>query len=191
MHLKTNLTSTNEPFPFPVDPFQTSETGKPRSATTPTALLNHQMPSLQTNASKVVASNLPQVTVTNSDEIVVCDVCIQHAKLQLQIDQPKSDCKKNKKSGKRRKQEEISPADPSELLRPSDGGFGWMVVIASFLCSVIVDGIIFSFGVLLLEISRDLGQSKGTTAWVGSLQTGFYLIVGKKALNKVSHHAFV
>lgn len=60
------------------------------------------------------------------------------------------------------------------------GGFGWVVVLASFMCNVIVDGIIFSFGILLPEISSEFNESKATTAWIGSLQTGFYLIVGKK-----------
>lgn len=60
-----------------------------------------------------------------------------------------------------------------------DGGYGWVVVFASFLCNIIVDGTMFSFGLLLLEISNELGSSKGSTSWVGSLQTGFYLIAGK------------
>lgn len=59
-----------------------------------------------------------------------------------------------------------------------DDGWGWIVVFASFMCNVIVDGIIFSFGILLLEISRTFKQSKGTTAWIGSLQAGFYLVIG-------------
>ena len=53
-----------------------------------------------------------------------------------------------------------------------------MVVFASFMCNVIVDGIIFSFGFLLPEISAEFDENKATTAWIGSLQTGFYLIVG-------------
>lgn len=60
-----------------------------------------------------------------------------------------------------------------------DGGYGWIVVLASFACNIIVDGIIFSFGIFLQEISNDLNVSKAATAWVGSLQTGFYLIAGK------------
>lgn len=59
-----------------------------------------------------------------------------------------------------------------------NGGFGWMVVFSSFMCNIIVDGIIFSFGFLLPEISTEFNENKATTAWIGSLQTGFYLIVG-------------
>lgn len=64
-------------------------------------------------------------------------------------------------------------------IRAPDGGYGWVVVLASFFCNIIVDGVIFSFGVFLPEISRDLQVSKGATSWVGSLQTGFYLIAGE------------
>ncbi|KAH9424232.1 hypothetical protein DERP_004414 [Dermatophagoides pteronyssinus] len=69
----------------------------------------------------------------------------------------------------------LSSADDDS---PIDGGFGWVVVFASFMCNVIVDGIIFSFGILLPEISAEFNETKATTAWIGSLQTGLYLIVG-------------
>jgi hypothetical protein len=52
------------------------------------------------------------------------------------------------------------------------------VVFASFLCNVLVDGINLSFGILLLEISKEFGTSRAETAWIGSLQTGCYLIIG-------------
>ena len=62
-----------------------------------------------------------------------------------------------------------------------------MVVFSSFMCNIIVDGIIFSFGFLLPEISTEFNENKATTAWIGSLQTGFYLIVGNSCieLNKL------
>lgn len=61
---------------------------------------------------------------------------------------------------------------------PPDGGWGWIVVLASFCCNVIVDGIIFSFGILLLEICKQFNASKGVSAWIGSLQAGSYLMIG-------------
>ena len=41
--------------------------------------------------------------------------------------------------------------DIGEVLAPAppDGGWGWVVVFASFLCNMILDGIAYSFGVLL------------------------------------------
>lgn len=66
----------------------------------------------------------------------------------------------------------------ASLVQPPDGGWGWAVVLGSFFCNAIVDGIIFSYGLLLPELSKDLGVSKGRLAWVGSLLAGFYLIAG-------------
>lgn len=68
-----------------------------------------------------------------------------------------------------------------ELPSPPDGGYGWVIVFASFICFVIVDGIIFSFGIFLREFATTFGESKGATAWVASIQTGCYLLAGPVA----------
>ena len=34
-----------------------------------------------------------------------------------------------------------------------DGGFGWVVVVASFLTNMIADGVTFSFGIMFDELS--------------------------------------
>ncbi|KAH7952239.1 hypothetical protein HPB52_020344 [Rhipicephalus sanguineus] len=65
-----------------------------------------------------------------------------------------------------------------ELPSPPDGGYGWVIVFASFICFVIVDGIIFSFGIFLREFASTFNESKGSTAWVASIQTGCYLLAG-------------
>lgn len=49
---------------------------------------------------------------------------------------------------------------------------------ASFCCNVVVDGIVFSSGMFIDPIKDDLGASKASVALVGSLLSGFYLIVG-------------
>ncbi|KAL1131599.1 hypothetical protein AAG570_011213 [Ranatra chinensis] len=61
---------------------------------------------------------------------------------------------------------------------PPDGGWGWVIVTASFLCNLVVDGIVFSFGVFLNEISQEFGVSKAQVTLAGSLLSGFYLIAG-------------
>lgn len=61
---------------------------------------------------------------------------------------------------------------------PPDGGWGWVVVIASFMCNLIVDGIIFSFGTFLDGIAEEYQVTKADVTLVGSLMSGFYLIVG-------------
>lgn len=65
-----------------------------------------------------------------------------------------------------------------EMVVPPDGGWGWVIVAASFMCNFFVDGIIFSFGVFLNDIADAFSVSKARVALVGSLQTGFYLMVG-------------
>jgi len=55
-----------------------------------------------------------------------------------------------------------------------------MIVLASFLSNMIVDGIIFSFGVLLAPIHESSNYTIpiSSIAWVGSLATGFYFLAG-------------
>lgn len=60
-----------------------------------------------------------------------------------------------------------------------DGGWGWVVVLASFCISIIVDGICYTFGVIKPDLEGHFETSSSTTAWAGSLLAGFYLIVGK------------
>ncbi|XP_052740869.1 monocarboxylate transporter 9 isoform X2 [Bicyclus anynana] len=75
-----------------------------------------------------------------------------------------------------------SPSDESEpeaaLVVPPDGGWGWVVVAASFMCNFVVDGIIFSGGCLLEPIEKSFGANKSQVAWVNSLLSGFYLLMG-------------
>jgi len=59
-----------------------------------------------------------------------------------------------------------------------DGGWGWVVVLASFFISVIVDGICYTFGVIKPDLDEHFETSSSTTAWAGSLLAGVYLIVG-------------
>lgn len=59
-----------------------------------------------------------------------------------------------------------------------DGGYGWVIVIASFFCNVIVDGIAYTFGVFLNEFVNYFQEGKGKVAWVGSLLSGMYLSAG-------------
>ncbi|CAH1141987.1 unnamed protein product [Phyllotreta striolata] len=46
------------------------------------------------------------------------------------------------------------------------------------MCNMIVDGIAYTFGIFLTEIVQYYSESKGKTAWVGSLLSGMYLSAG-------------
>ncbi|KAL1455086.1 hypothetical protein WDU94_009205, partial [Cyamophila willieti] len=72
----------------------------------------------------------------------------------------------------------LSYCEYNEIPPPPDGGYGWVIVIASFLCNMIVDGIAYTFGVFLNEFVRAFDEGKGKTAWVGSLLSGMYLSCG-------------
>ncbi|XP_069697848.1 monocarboxylate transporter 14 isoform X3 [Periplaneta americana] len=72
----------------------------------------------------------------------------------------------------------ISYCEYHDLPPPPDGGYGWVVVFASFMCNMIVDGIAYTFGVFLGEFVKFFGEGKGKTAWVGSLLSGMYLSAG-------------
>ncbi|XP_033324372.1 monocarboxylate transporter 9 isoform X2 [Megalopta genalis] len=81
--------------------------------------------------------------------------------------------------------DETSPDDEGgslceyhDMPPPPDGGYGWVVVFASFMCNMIVDGIAYTFGVFLGEFVRYFDEGKGKTAWVGSLLSGMYLSAG-------------
>ena len=62
---------------------------------------------------------------------------------------------------------------------PPDGGYGWVIVFASFLNHVIVDGIAFTFGVFYVAFLDYFKESSNRTALVGSIMAGCYLLSGK------------
>ncbi|XP_015433943.1 PREDICTED: uncharacterized protein LOC107189796 isoform X2 [Dufourea novaeangliae] len=64
---------------------------------------------------------------------------------------------------------------------PPDGGWGWVVVVASFMVNLIADGITFSFGVLYVEFLNYFGEGKSKTAWIGSLFMAMPLLSGPVA----------
>jgi len=61
---------------------------------------------------------------------------------------------------------------------PPDGGYGWVIVLASFMNHVIVDGFAFTFGVFMDDFTEYFGAGKAKTAVVGSLMAGCYLLSG-------------
>ncbi|CAG5083499.1 Similar to slc16a12b: Monocarboxylate transporter 12-B (Danio rerio) [Cotesia congregata] len=85
----------------------------------------------------------------------------------------KSDCcestkhppENNLKNGNGKVNEEIQLDDCNDsdsevevdMVVPPDGGWGWVIVAASFMCNVIVDGIIFSFGPFVSALANRYG----------------------------------
>ncbi|KAG5449036.1 Monocarboxylate transporter 12-B [Clonorchis sinensis] len=63
-------------------------------------------------------------------------------------------------------------------ITPPDGGWGWFVVLGSFLCMFLVDGVCFSYGIFLSELEITFGASKTQMTLAGALLTGCYFMVG-------------
>lgn len=73
--------------------------------------------------------------------------------------------------------ESSSGSDSSDGIEP-DGGWGWIVCAGAFLVNFILDGTMFSFGVLMLDLLDYFGQGKAKTAWVGSALLGMSMFMG-------------
>jgi len=73
------------------------------------------------------------------------------------------------------KTKEIEEKDP---YAPPDGGWGWIVMIASFTCNLVLDGIGYVFGVFLQPMMIAFGVSEGPMATVGSILAGTIQLVG-------------
>ncbi|XP_055303521.1 monocarboxylate transporter 12-like [Sitodiplosis mosellana] len=65
-----------------------------------------------------------------------------------------------------------------ELPAPPDGGWGWVIVAASFLIHIITDGITYSFGIMYVELLGEFKEGKGYTSWILSLMSGMTLCSG-------------
>ncbi|XP_025190715.1 uncharacterized protein LOC112591196 [Melanaphis sacchari] len=75
--------------------------------------------------------------------------------------------------------ESSSSSSSSDLHnRAPDGGWGWVVVFASFMVNMIADGVTFSFGVIFIEFENYFKEGKSNTAWIGSLFMAVPLLSG-------------
>lgn len=67
------------------------------------------------------------------------------------------------------------------LASPPDGGWGWVVVFASFMIHVIADGIAYTFGLFFVEISADLQGGRSATSGISSIMAGITYASGPLA----------
>ncbi|XP_034102187.1 uncharacterized protein LOC117566752 [Drosophila albomicans] len=73
---------------------------------------------------------------------------------------------------------------------PPDGGYGWLVLVLSFLAQLIVDGIVFSIGILLPYISEEFNVSSAQVILVGSIQIGCYFMGGAFSSALINSYGF-
>ncbi|XP_023159172.1 uncharacterized protein LOC101453379 [Ceratitis capitata] len=69
-----------------------------------------------------------------------------------------------------------------------DGGYGWVVVCASLVVSLIADGLGFSFGLINSELLTYFGESAAKTAWISSLFFSVPLLMGPIWSNLVDRY---
>lgn len=63
------------------------------------------------------------------------------------------------------KKEETRAAAP-------DGGYGWLIVLASFVSHCLIDGVTYAFGVYTPDLVEYYGVSRQTVGWVNSILVG-------------------
>ena len=71
----------------------------------------------------------------------------------------------------------MSPSTDSVYVAP-DGGYGWVVVAASFFVNMIADGVTFSFGIMFEEFQTEFSSSAAETAGVVSVFHAVPLLTG-------------
>lgn len=71
---------------------------------------------------------------------------------------------------------------------PPDGGWGWMVVLASFSIHIVTDGLTYSFGIFYTEFLKYFNEGKGYTAWIASILVGVTLCSGPISSSLVNRY---
>lgn len=79
---------------------------------------------------------------------------------------------------------EAHPAITSErdlsVPLPPDGGWGWMVVLGSFIIHIIADGMAYSFGVVVVALLNDFEDvGREEMGIIGAIMVGLTMGVGK------------
>ena len=72
----------------------------------------------------------------------------------------------------------MSDAPPKKRYQSPDGGWGWLVVFASFVLQTLSIGVTYTFGILLSELMSFFNASESTLAWIGSIQAALLYFTG-------------
>lgn len=70
-----------------------------------------------------------------------------------------------------------TPAE--DELVPPDGGWGWLVLVASITVNFLIPGTVKSFGVLFVEFLEVFDASPAAAAWIPALCYFLYSSLGK------------
>ncbi|CAF4924875.1 unnamed protein product [Pieris macdunnoughi] len=78
----------------------------------------------------------------------------------------------------------------AQISVPEEGGWGWVVVAASFSIIFILDGVAFTFGSILNDMSTDLNISVSTLPLVNSIAVAIYFMMGPLASAFINRFGF-
>lgn len=78
----------------------------------------------------------------------------------------------------------------AQITLPRDGGWGWVVLLASFSSVTILDGLVFSYGALLTDIAEDFKVNTALVALVGSINYTCYLMLSPIASSLINRFGF-
>ncbi|CAB0020852.1 unnamed protein product [Nesidiocoris tenuis] len=70
------------------------------------------------------------------------------------------------------------PVVTGSLARPPDGGWGWVVVFASFMVHVLADGLTYSWGIFQKALVDHFECGEGPVSWIISILVGVTLCSG-------------
>uniref|UniRef100_A0A336MQ70 CSON003053 protein n=1 Tax=Culicoides sonorensis TaxID=179676 RepID=A0A336MQ70_CULSO len=81
------------------------------------------------------------------------------------------------------KDTKVTAIDPNEKIDvyvsiPTDGAFGWLIVVASFISNILVDGLMFNFGSFITPMTTYFATDTATVSMLLSIQSGIYFIIG-------------
>lgn len=65
------------------------------------------------------------------------------------------------------------------MILPPDGGYGWIIMFISFVCQIVVDGIIFTIGIVLPHIAKDFNIASSEVVLIASMQVGRLALLTK------------
>lgn len=66
--------------------------------------------------------------------------------------------------------------DEEEDTEMEETWYGWVVVAASFLCNMVIDGMGYSFGVMLQPLMHEFNVGAGEVSFVGSILNGVVML---------------
>ncbi|XP_016973674.1 monocarboxylate transporter 12 [Drosophila rhopaloa] len=68
--------------------------------------------------------------------------------------------------------------EEAAVVVPPDSGWAWVVMVASFLCCTVIDGIVFCSSMISEPLIEQFGVGRSYVGFVSSLLSGVYLMAG-------------